>query len=82
MTMLWLCAGGPSWAVSHALSIAMCESGWWTAAHNPSGATGLWQILGQVTAFWGSLYDAHVNALNAVAKFKASGGTFAQWVCQ
>lgn len=82
MTMLWLCAGGPSWAVSHALSIATCESGWWTAAHNPSGATGLWQILGQVTAFWGSLYDARVNALNAVAKFKASGDTFAQWVCQ
>jgi hypothetical protein len=82
MSMLWLCAGGPSWAVSHALRIAMCESGWNTFAHNPSGATGLWQILGQVTAFGGSLRDAHVNALNAVAKFRASGDTFAQWVCQ
>lgn len=82
MSMLWTCAGGPSWAVSHALRIATCESGWNTRAYNPSGATGLWQILGQVTAFWGSLYDAHVNALNAVAKFRASGDTFAQWICQ
>lgn len=80
MTMLWLCAGGPSWAVGHALRIATCESGWNRFAYNPSGATGLWQILGSVVP--GNLYDAHVNALNAVSKFRASGDTFAQWVCQ
>jgi hypothetical protein len=49
-------------------------------AYNPSGATGLWQILGSVVP--GSLYNAYVNALNAVAKFRASGQTFAQWVCK
>lgn len=77
---LWVQAGGPSWAASNAASIALCESGgrWW--AHNPSGATGLWQILGQVVA--GDLYDPMVNAENAVSKFKSSHDTFAQWVCQ
>lgn len=80
MTMLWLCAGGPAWAVSAALRVATCESGWNTRAFNPSGASGLWQILGQVVG--GYIFDAHVNALNAVAKFKASGDTWAQWVCK
>jgi hypothetical protein len=77
---LWVSAGGPSWAASHAAEIAECESGGRTNAFNPSGATGLWQILGSVVP--GNLYNAFTNALNAVAKFKASGDTFAQWVCQ
>jgi hypothetical protein len=81
---LWVSAGGPSWAAAHAAEIAMCESGGRTWAYNPSGATGLWQILGAVVA--GNLYNAYTNALNAVAKFHAGGGpgsrdTFAQWVC-
>ena len=78
--MLWVCAGGPSWAESAAEAVAHCESNYYTRAYNPSGATGLWQILGAVVS--GSLYDAHVNALNAVAKFKASGNSWAQWVCK
>jgi hypothetical protein len=77
---LWVSAGGPSWAAAHAASIAECESGGRVNAYNPSGATGLWQILGSVVP--GSLYNAYVNALNAVAKFRASGQTFAQWVCK
>ena len=77
---LWISAGGPSWAASHAASIAECESGGRVNAYNPSGATGLWQILGSVVG--GSLTNSYVNAANAVAKFKASGDTFAQWVCQ
>jgi hypothetical protein len=76
---LWVSAGGPRWAASQAASIAECESHGNPQAHNPSGASGLWQILGQVVP--GELFDPLVNAENAVAKFRASGDTFAQWVC-
>jgi len=80
VAMVWECAGGPAWAVGSAETISMCESGHNTNAYNPSGATGLFQILGSVVS--GNLYDAHVNALNAVSKFTASGDTWSQWVCQ
>jgi SLT domain-containing protein len=73
-------AGGPASAEAQAAQIAICESGGNPQAYNPSGATGLWQILGSVVA--GNLTDPMVNALNAVSKFHASGDTFAQWVCQ
>lgn len=78
--MVWQCAGGPAWATSAAENIAQCESGYNTHAYNPSGASGLFQILGQVVG--GYIFDAHVNALNAVAKFRASGDSWAQWVCK
>ena len=77
---LWLEAGGPAWAESAAESVAACESGDNTGAMNPDGASGLWQILGQVVP--GNLFDGLVNARNAVAKFTASGDTWAQWTCQ
>jgi hypothetical protein len=77
---LWESAGGPSSAAPQAAQIAICESGGNPAAFNPSGAAGLWQILGQIVG--GNIFDPMVNALNAVAKFRASGDTFAQWVCQ
>jgi hypothetical protein len=77
---LWESAGGPSSAAPQAAQIAECESGGNPQAYNPSGATGLWQILGQVVP--GNLDDPFVNALNAVFKFHESGDTFAQWVCQ
>jgi Transglycosylase SLT domain len=77
---LWLEAGGPSWAESRAVQIAYCESGFNPRAYNPSGATGIWQILGAVVP--GDLTDPLVNARNAVAKFSSAGGTFAAWVCQ
>lgn len=77
---LWESAGGPNWAAPQAAQIAECESGGNPRAYNPSGATGIWQILGQVVP--GNLYDPFVNALNAVFKFHESGDTFAQWVCQ
>jgi hypothetical protein len=80
MESLWESAGGPSWAAAHAATIAECESGGNPDAYNPSGATGIWQILGSVVG--GNLDNPYDNALNAVAKFKASGDTFAQWVCQ
>jgi hypothetical protein len=77
---LWESAGGPAWAEVAAATIAECESGGNQYAHNPSGASGYWQILGQVVG--GNVYDPMVNAENAVSKFRASGDTFAQWVCQ
>ncbi len=79
---LWVNAGGPAWAEGEAEETADCESGDNTDAYNPSGASGLFQILGQVTDFGGSLFDADVNAANAVAKFEASGDSWAQWVCK
>ena len=79
---LWVDAGGPGWAEGKAVEIAYCESGYNPRALNPSGATGVWQILGQVTDFGRPLTDPAVNAANAVAKFRAAGDTFAAWVCQ
>jgi hypothetical protein len=77
---LWMSAGGDSWAASSAARVAECESGGRQYAHNPSGASGYFQILGQVVG--GNIYDPMVNAENAVSKWRASGKTFAQWVCQ
>lgn len=77
---LWESAGGPSWAASSAAAVAECESGGRQYAYNPSGASGYWQILGEVVP--GNVYDPAVNAANAVSKFRASGDTFAQWVCK
>lgn len=79
LEVLWDSAGGPAWAAPHAAEIAECESGGRVSAYNASGASGLWQILGEVVP--GNIFDPYVNALNAVAKFRASGDTFAQWVC-
>jgi hypothetical protein len=80
LEQLWMSAGGPSFAAAQAAQIAMCESGGDPRAYNPSGASGLWQILGQVVG--GDVFNPYTNALNAVSKFRASGDTFAQWVCQ
>jgi Transglycosylase SLT domain len=80
LEQLWVSAGGPGWAQAAAASVAECESGGNPHAYNPSGASGLWQILGQVVS--GYVFDPMVNALNAVSKFRASGDTWAQWVCQ
>jgi LysM repeat protein len=77
---LWVSAGGPAWAEVQSATVAECESGGRTNAYNPSGASGIWQILGAVVP--GNLFDPFINAENAVAKFKASGGTWAQWVCR
>jgi len=77
---LWLGAGGPAWAEYDAEQVAWCESGWNTHAYNPSGASGLWQILGQVSPGW--IFDARVNARNAVIKFDDAGHSFAPWVCR
>ena len=45
---LWVAGGGPAWAEYQAAEVGECESGGQQYAHNPSGADGYWQILGQV----------------------------------
>ena len=77
---LWRGAGGPSWAAPRAARIALCESGGYIYAHNPSGASGLWQILG--LPFAGNPFNPFTNARMAVAKFKAAGNSFAPWACR
>lgn len=68
---LWINAGGaPTLAIPMA-AIALAESGGNPSAHNPSGATGLWQILGN--PFPGNAYDPATNAKMAVAKYKSQG---------
>jgi phage-related protein len=74
---LWDRAGGPSSQAHIAAAIAMAESGGDPRAHNASGATGLWQILGQV--YPGNLFDPYINARNAVRKYYQAGG-FSPWV--
>ena len=45
---LWVAAGGPAWAEAAAARVAECESAGRQYAHNSSGASGYFQILGQV----------------------------------
>jgi hypothetical protein len=77
---LWIGAGGPASVAAHAASIAECESGGYVYAHNPSGASGLWQILG--LPFAGNPFNPYTNARMAVSKFRSAGGSFAPWVCR
>ncbi len=71
---LWIDAGGKKSLAPVMAAIAMAESGGCSSAQNPSGATGLWQINGAVNpADQGNLTDQHVNASEAVLKWKAQG---------
>lgn len=55
-------------------AIAMAESGGDSSAYNPSGATGLWQILGAVNSSdQSSLTDPTVNAHEALLKLQSQG---------
>lgn len=75
---LWIAAGGPRRLAPTMAAIAEAESGGDSGAHNPSGATGLWQILGN--PFPGNAYDPMTNARMAVAKWKTQGlGAWATW---
>ena len=62
-----------AWAVLMA-AIAMAESGGRSDAYNPSGASGLWQILGAVhAADQPQLFNPQVNASEALAKLQSQG---------
>jgi hypothetical protein len=73
---LWTSVNGPR-DMRHTMAIiSTAESGvpgqyGYQYAKNPSGATGLWQILGSLIP--GDLMNAEVNARNAVAKLKLQG---------
>lgn len=77
---LWVGAGGPAAVEYTAAQIAECESGGNPNAYNPSGASGLWQILGN--PFPGNPFDPVTNAAMAVAKYRGAGNSFTPWVCQ
>lgn len=76
---IWTAAGGPSGVEWSAATIAECESGGNAWARNPSGASGLWQILG--VPFPGNPFDPFTNARMAVAKYRGAGYSFSPWVC-
>lgn len=68
---LWDRAGGPRSMAPLMAAIAEAESTGNTMAHNASGASGLWQILG--LPFPGDVYDPLTNARMAVAKYRTQG---------
>lgn len=68
---LWVNAGGPKNLAPTMAAIAEAESGGNSDARNPSGASGLWQILGN--PFPGNPFDPATNARMAVAKYKSQG---------
>jgi len=71
---LWEQAGGSKALAPVMAAIAMAESGGNSQAYNPSGATGLWQILGAVNpADQGNLFNPQVNAKEALLKYKTQG---------
>lgn len=53
------------WPFEQAVAVAQCESGLNPNAQNPSGATGLFQIIGGNPA----MFDPHANAAAAYAKY-------------
>jgi len=71
---LWVAAGGPRSLAHLMAAIAMAESGGNARAFNPSGASGLWQILGAVNpADQPFLFNPMVNAREAVLKWRTQG---------
>lgn len=71
---LWINAGGSPAMAPVMAAIAEAESSGNPTAENPSGATGLWQILGAVNpADQPDLTNPTVNAKEAVLKYKSQG---------
>jgi hypothetical protein len=74
LQQLWINAGGSKALAPTMAAIAEAESSGDPAAKNPSGATGLWQILGAVNpADQSALTDPVTNAREAVLKYKSQG---------
>src|SRR5215475_8671640 len=72
---LWIGAGGPKRLAPLMAAIAMAESRGIPGARNPSGATGLWQILGRPNNWHGpyNMTDPEQNARAAVLKWQQQG---------
>jgi hypothetical protein len=71
LEQLWTGAGGPRALAPLMAAIALAESSGNSQARNPSGASGLWQILGD--PFPGDPFDPQTNAKMAVAKYREQG---------
>ncbi len=71
---------------NEALRVIACESGGDPNAHNPSGASGLFQVMPFWQAkFGGSLFDPHNNVRIAKILFNdgdRQGWRWKHWVCQ
>ncbi|GAC1423773.1 MAG: hypothetical protein PVS3B3_32150 [Ktedonobacteraceae bacterium] len=69
-----------------AVNVAQCESGLNPGAYNPSGASGLFQIMPGTWAgtsqAGGSPYNAYANALAAHEIFVRDGYSWREWTCQ
>lgn len=69
-----------------AVNVARCESGLNPGAYNPSGATGLFQIMPGTWAgtsqAGGSPYNAYANAVAAHEIFVRDGYSWREWTCQ
>ncbi len=83
---LWINNGGNPAVAPVAAAIAEAESGGCSTAQNPTdnGGTqtswGLWQISnGTHNMPVSNIYDANVNAQQAVAKYKGAGNQFTDW---
>lgn len=75
---LWVLAGGSTSLAPTMARIALAESGGAVDAHNPSGASGLWQIEVPINDQYipggaANVYNALDNARAAVAVYKAQG---------
>jgi hypothetical protein len=77
IAQLWVSEGGPRDQAQIAGAVGMAESGGDPNAYNPSGATGLMQILGAVLP--GDLRDPAVNMRNAIKKWRDAHG-WTPWV--
>jgi soluble lytic murein transglycosylase-like protein len=78
--------GNHAWS---ALQVATCESGLNPSAYNPSGATGLFQIIPSTwngTPFspysWAKATDLLTNTQAAYDIFKKDGYSWQQWGCK
>ena len=76
--------------VNEAIAVARCESNLNPRAYNPSGASGLFQVMplwaddyGRVTGqpYYDGRYDAHANATFAAWLYGQSG-TWRHWSCK
>lgn len=71
----------PDWAAERMVRIARCESGYRPEAYNPSGASGLWQIMPFWQNAWpGNYFDPWTNAAVAYQIWLTQG--FGAWVCR